>query len=145
MTTEEHGWPGRGLAFLALFVILPVLLVFAEAFKKGIDSYVAALADPDAQAAIRLTLTVAAHLGSRRSARVADRYAAEHPPGSALWGAALQRARHLRVRRSGGRVRPHSWAHQHLPKAGRVLFDNEDTTGIPVQRRRIGFIARQIV
>jgi len=26
-----------------------------------------------------------------------------------------------------------------------VLFDNEDTTGIPVQRRRIGFIARQIV
>ena len=48
------------LAFLTLFLILPVLLVFAEAFKKGIDAYLAAFADPDAQAAIRLTLIVAA-------------------------------------------------------------------------------------
>jgi len=48
------------LAFLTLFLILPVLLVFAEAFKKGIGALLAAFADPDAQAAVRLTLIVAA-------------------------------------------------------------------------------------
>lgn len=48
------------LAFLGLFIGLPLLLVFVEAFKRGFAAYVAALSDPDALAAIRLTLLVAA-------------------------------------------------------------------------------------
>ncbi|HQS09822.1 MAG: sulfate ABC transporter permease subunit CysW [Rhizobiales bacterium 24-66-13] len=48
------------LAFLGLFIGLPLLLVFVEAFKRGAAAYVAALSDPDALAAIRLTLLVAA-------------------------------------------------------------------------------------
>jgi sulfate transport system permease protein len=46
------------LAFLALFLILPVVVVFAEALRKGVGAYVATFHDPDALAAIRLTLTV---------------------------------------------------------------------------------------
>lgn len=48
------------LAFLALFLILPVVAVFVEAFRKGTSEYIAALVEPDAWAAIKLTLTVAA-------------------------------------------------------------------------------------
>lgn len=48
------------LAFLLLFLFLPVLLVFREAMAGGWDTLVAALTEPDAQAAIRLTLLVAA-------------------------------------------------------------------------------------
>jgi sulfate transport system permease protein len=49
------------VAALFLFVILflPLIAVFAEAFRRGIGAYLAALTDPDALAAIRLTLTVA--------------------------------------------------------------------------------------
>ena len=46
------------LAFLALFLILPVVVVFAEALRKGVGAYLATFQDPDALAAIRLTLTV---------------------------------------------------------------------------------------
>ena len=48
------------LAFLALFLLLPLATVFAEALRKGFAAYLAAFAEPDAVAAIRLTLTVAA-------------------------------------------------------------------------------------
>ncbi|MDJ1158156.1 sulfate ABC transporter permease subunit CysW [Chelatococcus sp. SYSU_G07232] len=48
------------LSFLALFLVLPLVVVFVEAFKGGIGTYLSAFDDPDAQAAIRLTLTVAA-------------------------------------------------------------------------------------
>jgi|SRR5690348_2374809 len=48
------------LAFLGFFLILPICVVFAEAFRRGIGTYLAAFQDPDARAAIRLTLTVAA-------------------------------------------------------------------------------------
>ncbi|MCX2695521.1 sulfate ABC transporter permease subunit CysW [Ochrobactrum chromiisoli] len=47
------------LIFLLLFLILPVVAVFVEAFRKGMGEYLAALAEPDAWAAIRLTLFVA--------------------------------------------------------------------------------------
>ena len=47
------------LIFLLLFLILPVVAVFVEAFRKGTGEYLAALAEPDAWAAIRLTLLVA--------------------------------------------------------------------------------------
>ena len=48
------------LAFLALFLVLPVIVVFAEALRKGVATYLATFGDPDARAAIRLTLLVAA-------------------------------------------------------------------------------------
>ena len=48
------------LAFLTLFLFLPLAAVFAEAFKKGLQSYLDAIAEPDALAAIRLTLAIAA-------------------------------------------------------------------------------------
>ena len=51
---------GVALVFLALFLVLPVVVIFAEAFRNGARAYLASFSDPDAQAAIRLTLTVAA-------------------------------------------------------------------------------------
>ncbi len=47
------------LTFLGLFIALPLVNVFFEAFRRGWVAYVAALVDPDALAAIRLTLLVA--------------------------------------------------------------------------------------
>ncbi len=47
------------LAFLGLFIGLPLVVVFVEAFKHGLGAYLDALVDPDALAAIRLTLLVA--------------------------------------------------------------------------------------
>jgi sulfate transport system permease protein len=48
------------LAFVAVFLVLPLVAVFAYAFEKGVAFFATSLADPDAQAAIRLTLIVAA-------------------------------------------------------------------------------------
>ena len=48
------------LTFLALFLVLPLVAVFAEALRKGWETYLAALVEPDAWAAIKLTLLVAA-------------------------------------------------------------------------------------
>ena len=48
------------LAFLGLFLVLPLVVVFMEAFKKGWELYVEALIEPDALAAVKLTLLVAA-------------------------------------------------------------------------------------
>ena len=58
--------PGRlalvfaALGFLALFLGLPLLVVFVQALSKGFAAYAAALTNPMAWAAIRLTLLVAA-------------------------------------------------------------------------------------
>jgi sulfate transport system permease protein len=46
--------------FLGLFLVLPLVAVFVEAFRKGWAAYLESFQDPDALAAIRLTLTVAA-------------------------------------------------------------------------------------
>jgi sulfate transport system permease protein len=46
--------------FLTVFVVLPLVVVFAQAFSKGIGAYLAALSEPEALSAIRLTLLVAA-------------------------------------------------------------------------------------
>jgi sulfate transport system permease protein len=48
------------LAFMALFLVLPLVLVFAQALAAGIGAYFAALADPNVAAAIWLTLLIAA-------------------------------------------------------------------------------------
>jgi sulfate/thiosulfate transport system permease protein len=47
------------ITFLSVFVVLPLVVVFAQAFSKGASAYLAALSDPEALAAIRLTLLVA--------------------------------------------------------------------------------------
>jgi sulfate/thiosulfate transport system permease protein len=47
------------LAFLGLFLFIPLAAVFTEAFRKGAQTYVTALSDPDALAAIKLTILVA--------------------------------------------------------------------------------------
>lgn len=63
-TTEP--WPIRlllitiAIAFLLVFLVAPLSLVFIEAFKKGFEVYKASLVDPDALAAIKLTLLTAA-------------------------------------------------------------------------------------
>jgi len=51
---------GTALAFLGLFLVLPLATVFLQALAKGIAAYFAAIGDPAARAAIRLTLLVAA-------------------------------------------------------------------------------------
>ncbi|MBN8911549.1 MAG: sulfate ABC transporter permease subunit CysW [Rhizobiales bacterium] len=51
---------GLGLAYFALFLLLPLIAVFVEAFRKGWNAYIAALTEPDALSAIRLTLLAAA-------------------------------------------------------------------------------------
>src|SRR5688572_24308816 len=63
-TTESSATKGVlitiALAFLALFLLFPVLVVFVEAFGAGLNAYWAALQDPDTLSAIYLTLLVAA-------------------------------------------------------------------------------------
>ena len=48
------------VGFLGLFLLLPLGAIFAEAFAAGFHAYVNAIVDPDALAAIKLTLLVAA-------------------------------------------------------------------------------------
>ena len=48
------------VVFMAIILLLPLLLVFIEAFRKGVPAFFEALAEPDTFSAIRLTLTVAA-------------------------------------------------------------------------------------
>jgi sulfate/thiosulfate transport system permease protein len=63
--TQEPAWVrytliGVALTFLSLFLFVPLLTVFIEAFKKGWDVYLAAVTEPDALSAVILTLTAAA-------------------------------------------------------------------------------------
>ena len=51
---------GVAVLFLGLFIFLPLAIVFSQAFAKGIGVYWASLRQPDALAAIRLTLLAAA-------------------------------------------------------------------------------------
>ena len=50
---------GVALAFLALFLVLPLVAVFAQAFERGIAVYLGALQQREVVAAIRLTLLTA--------------------------------------------------------------------------------------
>jgi sulfate/thiosulfate transport system permease protein len=51
---------GFALAFLSVFIVLPLVVVFTEALWRGFGAYFKALTDPEALSAIRLTLAVAA-------------------------------------------------------------------------------------
>ncbi|AJD49167.1 sulfate ABC transporter permease [Isoalcanivorax pacificus W11-5] len=61
--TEESAWVRRSLIgvaliFLALFLMLPLAVVLYGAFEQGLSVWLAAIVEPDAAAAIRLTLLV---------------------------------------------------------------------------------------
>jgi sulfate/thiosulfate transport system permease protein len=47
------------LGYLTLFLFIPLTAVFTEALKNGLESYFASFLDPDALAAIRLTVLAA--------------------------------------------------------------------------------------
>ena len=51
---------GVAVLFLLAFLVVPLAVVFAKAFHEGVRAWAAALVEPTARAAIRLTLTVAA-------------------------------------------------------------------------------------
>jgi sulfate transport system permease protein len=48
------------VAYIAVVILLPLGAVFTEAFASGLSTWLAAVTEPDAQAAIKLTLLVAA-------------------------------------------------------------------------------------
>jgi sulfate transport system permease protein len=50
---------GCAVLFMTLFLVLPLVTVFAQALSKGVSVYLAAISEPTAVAAIKLTLTVA--------------------------------------------------------------------------------------
>ena len=65
VVTTEAPWvrytlTAVALAFILLFLVLPLAAVFAEALRKGLDAFVQALREPDAWSAIKLTLITAA-------------------------------------------------------------------------------------
>lgn len=59
--TEEPKWVqwilvGSSIGFLTLFLFVPLLSVFTEAFRKGLGAYLQSFSDPAAISAIKLTL-----------------------------------------------------------------------------------------
>jgi sulfate transport system permease protein len=65
IATRDAGWIKAivltvGLSFFALFLLMPLAAVFVEALRKGWTTYLAALVEPDAASAVRLTLLAAA-------------------------------------------------------------------------------------
>jgi len=63
--TSEPGWVrwsliGIAIVFLSLFLFIPLAAVFAEAFRKGFDVYIAAITEDDALSSMKLTLIAAA-------------------------------------------------------------------------------------
>jgi sulfate transport system permease protein len=46
--------------FLGLFLVMPLAVVFQQALEKGLSAYLAAIREPDALSALRLTLLTAA-------------------------------------------------------------------------------------
>ncbi|MET0904701.1 MAG: sulfate ABC transporter permease subunit CysW [Tardiphaga sp.] len=64
-TLTEPRWIRRtiialAVLFLIVLIVLPLVLVFSQAFSRGFSAYLGAIIHPEAQAAIRLTLLVAA-------------------------------------------------------------------------------------
>ncbi len=63
--TREPAWVkwtivAVSLAFFTLFLLMPLFTVFFEALRKGWETYFAALVEPDALSAVRLTVIAAA-------------------------------------------------------------------------------------
>jgi sulfate/thiosulfate transport system permease protein len=51
---------GASIGFLALFMLAPLVIVFTQALSEGVGAYVTALLEPDARAAIALSLMTTA-------------------------------------------------------------------------------------
>jgi sulfate transport system permease protein len=51
---------GVALTFLTIFLLVPLVFIFVEGLKKGFGVYLAAIVEPDALAAVKLTLLTAA-------------------------------------------------------------------------------------
>ncbi len=51
---------GLALAAITLFLLVPLAAVFVEAFRNGAAAWLAAVSEPDARHALKLTLLVAA-------------------------------------------------------------------------------------
>jgi len=69
LRSRPISWPRRfghwvlivvAFVFLVLFLLLPLAVVFVEAFREGIGAYLSSIHEFEAAAAIRLTLIVAA-------------------------------------------------------------------------------------
>lgn len=65
LATRDPSWVKRllltvGLSYFAIFLLMPLAVVFVEALQKGWAAYFSALIEPDALSAIRLTLLAAA-------------------------------------------------------------------------------------
>ncbi|MBN9023460.1 MAG: sulfate ABC transporter permease subunit CysW [Rhizobiales bacterium] len=63
--TTERPWArwtliAVAIAFLLVFLLIPLIAVFFEAFSKGVVTYLSAITEKDSLAAMRLTLLVAA-------------------------------------------------------------------------------------
>src|ERR1700738_1153339 len=63
--TREPRWAqallvGGAIAFLGLFLFVPLLAVFEEALRNGVGAYAAAITQPEAGSAIKLPLLTAA-------------------------------------------------------------------------------------
>jgi sulfate transport system permease protein len=63
--TRDPAWArllltALALLFLALFLVLPLAVVFAQALEKGLGYYLRSVLEPDALSAIRLTLLTVA-------------------------------------------------------------------------------------
>src|SRR6266481_3239426 len=63
--TVEPRWvqvllTGGAILFLGLFLFVPLVAVFGEALRKGVGAYAAAITQPEARSAIKLTLLTAA-------------------------------------------------------------------------------------
>lgn len=64
VTVAEPAWVKAlimlvALGFLGFFILLPLAAVFTEALRRGLGAYFEALVEPDALAAVKLTLLVA--------------------------------------------------------------------------------------
>jgi len=51
---------GVAAGYIAIFLLTPLIAVFAEALRNGVDGFIQAVSEKDALSAIELTLTVAA-------------------------------------------------------------------------------------
>jgi sulfate/thiosulfate transport system permease protein len=65
LATRDAAWlrytlTAVALGFLALFLLLPLIAVFTEALRRGLGAYAAAIVEPDALHALKLTLLTAA-------------------------------------------------------------------------------------
>ena len=85
------------VAFLFFFLLLPLAIVFFEAFRSGLPTFIEGITEKDALAAIKLTLIVAAisvpanlvfarSLMGDRQVRVQGQKPADHSDRSAVLG-----------------------------------------------------------